>query len=116
MKCDKTFSYEANLKKDTESQVHERKKLEYKCEKCTEIFTRKEQLMRHDAFVHEGNKPAFKCHLCNSTFSFKSLLARHKIQGAPKESVQFSKKLWADLGPFLFKKQTLKIMTWICKN
>ena len=93
MKCDKTFSYEANLKKHTESQVHERKKLEYKCEKCTEIFTRKEQLMRHDAFVHEGNKPAFKCHLCNSTFSFKSLLARHKIQGAPKESVQFSNNL-----------------------
>ena len=92
LKCDKTFSYEANLKKHTESQVHERKKLEYKCEKCTEIFTRKEQLMRHNAFVHEGNKPAFKCHLCNSTFSFKSLLARHKIQGAPKESVQFSKK------------------------
>ena len=94
MKCDRTFSYEANLKKHTESQVHERKKLEYKCEKCTEIFTRKEQLVRHDAFVHEGNKPAFKCHLCSSTFSFKSLLARHKIQGASKESVQFSNNFY----------------------
>ena len=65
MKCDRTFSYKANLKKHKESQVHERKKLEYKCEKCTEIFTRKEKLAKHDAFVHEGNKPAFKCHLCS---------------------------------------------------
>ena len=99
MKCDRTFSYKANLKKHKESQVHERKKLEYKCEKCTEIFTRKEKLAKHDAFVHEGNKPAYKCHLCGSTFSFKSLLARHKIQGTPKESVQFSNDL-GRLGSF----------------
>ena len=110
-KCDRTFSHKANLKKHRESQVHQQKKMEYKCEKCAEIFARKEKLAKHDAFVHEGNKPAYKCHLCGSTFSFKSLLARHKIQGAPKESVQFSKKLgqtWVLFAHLLVSKAKFK--------
>ena len=72
--CNKKFSNIQYLKKHEKCHNND---YVFKCELCTKIFTRKDNLNVHINNVHECISQLHFCEVCNAKFKRKSDLKRH---------------------------------------
>ena len=72
--CYRKFIYESSLKAHI-SEVHERSKNPFECDKCNATFARNHNMILHIASEHKGI--SFECNICCKRFLYESSFKVH---------------------------------------
>ena len=74
--CQSSFKIRAALNKHMHF-MHGKNELKFKCEHCSKVFKRKDQLVRH--FVVHQNEYKFACEVCGKALKHKGSLKKHLL-------------------------------------